>query len=494
VGGGFLTLAAALSGLACDDEIAPEPPKSGNLPPETWLVVESDSLGPQFYQVPLRWLGSDADGRVAAYQVRIVCEDLGGSPCPAPGPPTTTTALSDTFAPPVPNGRARYTFEVAAVDDEGLADPDPARQSFELRNGTPTAFFPPGSLPTSTLPAITFYLDGADPDSTPNPDDRDSKRDLATFRAWLDGGEGAAKVVPVEAGGVTFAPEDFAGQYGPRTVTAEVVDQGDAVSAAIQHTWTVVAPPDSGILLVDDCRMGGAFAQRSDQSYRNVLTAGAPTRYVVLDIARIPRLSEADLAATLSLFDRVVWYTDADIVSSGALALSRGALEALLDRRGRLYLCSGLAFGTGGDFGDREERFRELFGISRIFLGPDSTTNFAVVPPETVLAAVHPGLDRFAHVTGGLGAVMECFASSLDGATRSLYFYPESTFVRATDDSTRPFVNPVQFDVGVQHDLPGGGKTAFVSFPLGFPMNDGTLTLNEVEIEEVLKLLGILGP
>ena len=62
---------------------------------------------------------------------------------------------------------------------------------------------------------------------------------------------------------------------------------------------------------------------------------------------------------------------------------------------------------------------------------------------------------------------MECFGSRRDAATRSLYYYPGSTFVR--DDSR--FVNPVQFDIGVEHQLAAGGATVYVSFPIGLPIN-----------------------
>ena len=58
---------------SCDDSIAPVPPKEGNQPPETFLVVESDSLAPQLYRVRLSWLGSDTDGHVVRFRWRWTC-------------------------------------------------------------------------------------------------------------------------------------------------------------------------------------------------------------------------------------------------------------------------------------------------------------------------------------------------------------------------------------------------------------------------------------
>jgi hypothetical protein len=269
-------LAALAFGPACDEAVAPTPPKSGNLPPESFLSIQSESLGTLFYKLPLRWLGSDADGRVAGFRYQWTCLDLGGAPCSPPSGWIETTATSDTFVVYVPQASARYRFELAAVDNEGVADPTPARQEFGFYNSPPSVDFQAATKPLQTLPAVTFYLTGTDPDSTDDPSDHDSSRNLASFRAWLDGHEDAARTVPYADGAVTFFPDDFQGRYGPRTVFVQVLDDGGAVSPPQQHTWDVIEPPVDGILLVDDCRMGSSLENFSDTSYRNVLEAAAP--------------------------------------------------------------------------------------------------------------------------------------------------------------------------------------------------------------------------
>lgn len=484
-------IAVALAGLACDDAIQPRPPKESNLPPESFLVVQVDSVAPQFYKLPLSWLGSDPDGHVEGYEFRWVCLDLGGPAC-SPAPAWQfTTATRDTFTVYVPQPTAHYRFEVAAIDNDGVKDPTPAAQEIHFHNAAPVVAFQANTKPTRTLPAVTFYLEAVDPDSTQDPNDADASADIATFRAWLDGAEDDLHDVPASAGSITFRPEDFDGRYGSRTVWVQALDDGGAVSPAEQHTWIVDAPIPDGILLVDDCRMGGGLETRSDQSYRNAVNGAAPGRGVVLDVEVIPRIGRADFEATLSLFQHVVWYTDADTVSSGALEAARAGLDSLLGRGGHLLLVSGLAFGTGAAFGITEPHFRDLFGIESVFVGPSGSTNFALSLDDTVVAAVNPAVPHFHFRSLGLRAIMECFASRQDAATRSLYFYPESTFVRATADTLQPFVNPVQFDIGVSHELPAGAHALYVSFPLGLPINDNVLE-NEAEIRELLRLAGMI--
>ena len=485
---------ALLAGLACDDAIEPRPPKTGNLLPESFLVVHADSLSPQFYELPLSWLGSDPDGHVVGYRFRWVCQDLGGQACSPDAGWQFTTATRDTFNVYVPRATARYRFELAAVDDAGGIDPTPAAQLFSFHNAPPVVSFQPRTKPTRTLPAATFYLQAVDPDSTTDPNDHDGHATIATFRAWLDGRENDLHDVPAATGGVTFKPQDFEGRYGARTVFVQALDDGGAVSAAEQHTWTVDAPVPDGILLVDDCRMGGFLESRSDQSYRNAVNAAAPGRAVVLDVETIPRIGRDDFEATLSLFRHVVWYTDADTLSSGALEAARAGLDSLLGRGGHLLLVSGLAFGTRGAFGSDEPHFRDLFGIEQVFRGPNGSTNFALSREDTVVAAVTPSLPGFRVVAQDLRAIMECFASRQDSDTRSLYYYPESTFVRTTEDSLQPFVNPVQFDVGVRHALPAGARALYVSFLLGLPINHGDGVENETEIRELLRLAAMIGP
>jgi hypothetical protein len=454
-------------------------------------MVQGDSLQPQFYKLPLSWLGTDADGRVVGYRYRWICPE-GVATCPLDTAWVSTSDMSALFLLPVSSGAATYIFEVAAIDNDGQLDPTSALQEFDFFNNPPVVEFEAGTLPDTTLPAITFYLEAADPDTTGDEDDMDSRVHLDHYRVWLDGAEASSKIVPIAANSVTFREADFQDHYGARTVFAQSIDDGGASSNTTQHTWEVNSAPLNGILLVDDCHMGGALEEQSDASYRGVLESTVADVYRVLDVEALPRLSGDDLDATLSLFDKVVWYTDGDISSSGALELARDALLALLEERhGKLLLCSGLAVGTDGAFGPLEERFRVAFGITRIFVGPDSSTNFKFERRPIVEARLHDGLTQFGIDKFGLGAVMECFDSLEDETTRSLYFYPDSVYHSFYGNTE--FFNPEQFDIGVFRSSAGGARAAYVSFPLGWPIRADAGD-NRTEILELLRLLGIVEP
>src|SRR5215470_3815066 len=155
VGALFLVAATAVVfAAACDNAIEPRSPKLGNQPPESFLLVQSDQVVQQLYRLPLVWLGSDPDGRVVGYRYRWVCLNTDAANCPAPDPGWTfTTETRLTFSVFVPNGTGRYEFQLAAVDDEGEADPTPASQVFELHNTPPVVSFRPATTPTRTLPA-----------------------------------------------------------------------------------------------------------------------------------------------------------------------------------------------------------------------------------------------------------------------------------------------------------------------------------------------------
>ena len=474
--------------LACDDSVEPKPPKQDNLAPETFLLATGDSLQPQLYRLRLSWLGSDADGRVERYRWRWLCEP-GAVDCLVDSSLwSETAAVSGTFILPVPDGAARYIFEIAAVDDDGVADPTPARQLYELFNTPPQGNFVTGSVPTTSLPAITFFFTALDPDTTADERDGDSRTSLTHYEVWLDGSEANTRTVPIELGRTTLRLEDFDSRFGTRTLFLRVVDDGSAKSDTVQHTWLVESVPADGVLLVDDCRMGGFLEQASDRSYRNVVTPELGERLRVLDIEQQPFLLEEDISAQLGLFSRVIWYTDADTSSSGALELAQLALLELLEQRqGRVLLTSGLVFGTRGAFAAEEARFRAVFGIDTLYRAPDGSTNFSLNRRDSVEAAVHPGLKRFGYLTQGLRDIVECFGSRDAPDTRSLYFYPESTLVRGA------FQNPVQFDVGVYHEAQDGARAIYVSIPIGLPINTN-MGENEIEIREMLRLVEILDP
>jgi hypothetical protein len=82
---------------------------------------------------------------------------------------------------------------------------------------------------------------------------------------------------------------------------------------------------------------------------------------------------------------------------------------------------------------------------------------------------------------------MDCMAPVTGSGAQSVYFYPPLKLVRGG------FMNPTQYEIGIVNITAGGRNTGIVTFPIGLPMlsNQGE---NEVEIRELLRLIGILDP
>ena len=108
-----------------------------NTGPETTVFVEGpvDTVN---HVVHLRWYGSDPDGHVTRYEFRFVYpagQEPAGHDSSAWLP---TTRTDSTFVVFTPSGYSMPTFVIRAIDDDGLADPTPARQVFQFRNDPPT--------------------------------------------------------------------------------------------------------------------------------------------------------------------------------------------------------------------------------------------------------------------------------------------------------------------------------------------------------------------
>src|SRR5689334_6280745 len=112
----------------------------GDLPPTTSIFVQftPDSLAQKHavnHLVHLYWFGSDPDGDVVGFDIRFVQ--------PGQIPPDTvkwfrTTRQDSLIAVYTPTGYATPFFQVRAVDNAGLVDPNPATQQFAFTNQPPT--------------------------------------------------------------------------------------------------------------------------------------------------------------------------------------------------------------------------------------------------------------------------------------------------------------------------------------------------------------------
>ena len=129
-----LNLALGLAGLLVVAGCSRSGPVSvgGSQPPETTLAIRSSRADSTGLILHIAWSGTDADGEVMAFRTRLDALEW------------RRVGVSDTvleFRPHDPTGSKRvpekHTFSVAAVDDDGLADPTPATVTFSHRNILP---------------------------------------------------------------------------------------------------------------------------------------------------------------------------------------------------------------------------------------------------------------------------------------------------------------------------------------------------------------------
>ena len=299
----------------------------GNLPPETTLFVQG-ALDTVNHVVRIYWFGSDPDGDVAGYEVRL-------KTATDPDPAWVFTTLTDsTFTVFTPTGYSAPAFEVRAIDNEATRDPTPATADFQFSNQEPTVRFTNRLVPSDeTYPTVTLTWTANDPDG---------ESSKMQFQVGLDTIPGALHLVS----GTTFTIDttDFkvAGVFPPtqpRQVFIRAVDDGGRLSAWDSLRWIVRAPADPGVhprlLLIDDAGnpIVDAFYLTATQT---ALPAGS---YSVLRLAsHQPFRSVANLAQTFRLFDAVVWYRGTDAGISSVMRDFQDGLAIYLDGGGQLMI------------------------------------------------------------------------------------------------------------------------------------------------------------
>jgi hypothetical protein len=366
-----MALGVQLNGCTAEETAPP-----ANLAPQTYLSITGDSLNVTLYRTILHWWGTDMDGHVIGYAFH-----WDGPWHPAPGDSlwwedTTwvfTPATLDTFDVPIHGSYAERTFAVRAIDDERLADPEPRRQRFRLRNFPPvvawtdTTRFP--TLLRPSLPAISFAW---------KPEDYDGRGTIAYARLWLDvapGEDSAASAITVVDDTLgAFFPEHFRGRYGERTVHLQVFDAAATGSNVIQWRWTVEAPRGD-YLLIDNAGGPGNGPQRiDDRFWRDRMETFAPGNYHVYEVAidGVFR-SRVEVLPLFSLFKGVVWYSGlsydgseaSDAAMREGLALAQESLYPYVAGGGRLFISGHNLFGTEGALSPTFVRDR--LGVDKVF-------------------------------------------------------------------------------------------------------------------------------
>ncbi len=198
--GCLVAFVSAISGCTKTSPVSTSP----NRAPETTLTVRGNPIAGGARQVLLQWIGSDEDGSVDHYVVRLDTLDWHEV--------TRTESVfvfpGRTRRPSLVDEEETHSFTVKAVDDRGEEDPTPAVVWFTPRNELPETEIvdAPASL---TGPMVFIEWIGTDPDGV-----------IAAYDYRLsvwEYGEEWVQVVPdpAVAPSVTVGPEVTSVFFGP---------------------------------------------------------------------------------------------------------------------------------------------------------------------------------------------------------------------------------------------------------------------------------------
>jgi hypothetical protein len=327
--------AAACALLLTCSEHPTDAPKA-NQPPVTHIAVRSaaDSLNATISKQTLHWWGDDPDGMVVGFihTFNPNASNVQAWSSSASDPNWTfTEKTQETFTLKLSGTDTTYSFWVKAVDDEGAADPDGAKQNYPILNTRPRVEFPVGTdVPDTTFTAATFVWSATDLDG----DDTIAKLqyaldDTLSAAAWRDLGVNTNSVTLKAAEGLTT---------GPHVFYLRAVDIAGATSSIIRmprtanETWYVRAP-QSKFLIIDDYDVADNTANFYHAHLRALIGA-----FDVWDIksnngALDPPSAEA-FTQTLLLFERILWYAD----SEPNLEKAQVSLPRFLDAGGKIIM------------------------------------------------------------------------------------------------------------------------------------------------------------
>jgi len=322
----------------------------GNLEPETIITVNSvapDTLRAANHLIRLSWFGSDPDGDVVGYQLRMLNDLLPADSAWVLLNCATGPCHDSLFTIYAPGGFTRARLQVRAVDDKGAVDPSPAIQSFSFLNNAPicTIVSAPG-VTDSSYASVSL---------TWNVDDRGGDLSRISFHVFLDGNEANYDSVysGTSTASYTVPSSRFIqnGQWlsGPRTVSVRAVDDGGRIGPAASRTWYVRSPglvpmaaTEKGrVLLVDNSFRTAPNDFTVDTLFYRTL-AREPSlagRFSVLHLdVNNPFRTATDLAQTFRQFDAVVWYRGFDTFAATTLTAYQDSVFAYLRNGGRFFI------------------------------------------------------------------------------------------------------------------------------------------------------------
>ncbi len=353
-----------------------------NQPPETELSVKDSSLVDNIDDrdrlsstVFVSWSGVDPDGFVSAYEIRF--SETGVFPSPDAGW-ARTAATDSLILLPIPRGDqfGDVTFEVRSIDNEGSADPSPARTVFPVKNAPPTlalnGFEQP---PDTTFTIISFSWEVNDPEGVENIARIEiALNDSTQFLSLPADVNFITLVANSDAATPEVEAELFTGRALRRTgeslpglrlnadnvLYLRAVDQTDTTSALVRYpeeevgTW-YVRRPTGRVLYVNDFRKN---TWPVVQAYHLDILRGYLPANEAIDIWNIsepfasgssgaqlrsdalPATAEPMLSQTLALYEYVYWVstnTTNNSISNN-LPFAAGASSTFFEQGGRMMV------------------------------------------------------------------------------------------------------------------------------------------------------------
>lgn len=314
-----LSLSLGLA-LACE----PGVPVENQLPETRMSVDRIDLSGPDRLNsvVKLAWFGSDADGYVVAYELRV-----------GEGPWVRTTQTDSTLVLGIPAGQdtADLAVEVRAIDHEGGIDPSPARLVVPIKNTPPSAEFTTSSFPDVPVwNAVTFQWFAEDPDGAGSITDVELRVNGGAWRP-IDPNQKLVSLV-LHASGATALyygnQEASAANWGyaldtagPSVLEIRARDLAGAWSAPDTAPSITVKMPQSKLLVVASHSAAADAAWSSD-------LAALGVDYDLLDLlsnsgAARPRSWNPGFRHTLRGYDAVVVYTASSVMLDPQTGLTK---------------------------------------------------------------------------------------------------------------------------------------------------------------------------
>ncbi len=468
-----------------------------NVPPETSIFVQGpvDTVN---HNVHLYWFGTDPDGYIVGYEIRMLNPSAPADTCWTWVPPDSTDRVFSVYTPA---GFTAPVFEVRAIDDSGemppaipaacqspadtivhrgTRDPSPARQDFKFRNLPPTVTllnrvrFPKDS----TYASLTLQWAASDPDG-----DGTKLR----FRIWLDGNEAHPRVVAGSS--YTIPSEDFL-QNGllrdtVRVVCIQAIDDGGMLSAVDSTHWMVLSPGTGGrhpnmgrLLLIDDVPSNYSQNFSTDTLYLNTAVRNLlPRQYSVLRMQfNNPFRSLADMEQTFKLFDAVVWYIGGSgtfVTYETTLNTYQAAIGDYLAAGGNMYLDGVDLINAPHAVGPLDYSFvGDYLGSDFLFMYfheslMDSTAGWGLANPSYFVTGWGDSLRVQQQGSGSSSTgVLRCFGIR-DNSYALVSTLPGDNLIPA---GKLPFTVPVAVSV----PQPAGGRMVLVSFPMRAAYPAGT--------------------